>query len=333
MRLMPTLVSLVIGLALAGAPLGAQHGRGGMTSQTANEMEARVGKAAEARGLILTDAAKKAIVKEAVHQEVAAAPPATGTNATSASPVVPDARLDQLVTTLAVSAGTASKLDERDVQTHIDDAKVRQVISTLPADIEAHTAARGVTIPDDVRQKMIADFTKQSESLSKSGLPVDVIRQRNEATMRAFDAAIGTNPLTSQHYQMAFDQIFTRQVMMSIHSVPDGADVLVAGVNIGKTNVDGKPFEPGDYTFTFRLAGYRSVDRPFPVTPSLEPESLEETLVADDTASPSPQPADSSSSSKKPLEPPFPWTYVAIAIAIAVVIVSAVLAPVVLRKK
>jgi PEGA domain-containing protein len=320
-RLTRPAVALVIPFTLASVALNAQGGRVGMTSQAAKQMEEQVGKAAEARGLILTDAAKKAIVQEAVHQEVAAVPPAM-----PSTPIVPDTKLNQLVTTIAASAGTASKLDEREVQKHIDNAKVQQVTSTLPADIVAHAAARGLMIPDDVRQKMIADFTKQSDLLSKSGLSVDVIRQRNEASLRAFDAAIGTNSWTPEYYQVAFDQIFTKQVMMSIHSVPQGADVLVGGVPIGKTNVDGKPFEPGDYTFMFRLAGYRSVDRAFPVTPSLEPLSLEETLVANDTASSAQPPKPSLSPNTQ--EHPSPWKYV----AIAATIVAALLAFIALRK-
>jgi hypothetical protein len=140
---------------------------------------------------------------------------------------------------------------------------------------------RGKPVAEPVRVQMLQDLTKQSDALSKSGLPVEVIRARNEATLTAIDHAIGEKPITPQTYQTAMAEIFTKQVLMDIASTPDGASVAVEGVNLGKTNISGKPFEPGkSYTFTFTLAGYQPATRPYYVTPGLDTDSITEPLTA-----------------------------------------------------
>src|SRR6185369_17312246 len=116
------------------------------------------------------------------------------------------------------------------------------------------------------------------------GLPVDAIRVRNEATLRALDQALGATPITPQTYQQAMLEIFDKQVDLSITTTPPGATVAANGASIGTSNIAAKPFKPGPYVFSFRLAGYRPAEREFYVSPGDESESLDEPLAAEPSA-------------------------------------------------
>ena len=159
--------------------------------------EQEIDKAAAARGIKLTDAAKRVLARQAVHQEATTAPdigPVTG--------ALSDDKLSKLLTPLA-DAPQDKKLDAREVEMRVTDHKTKQVLATLPADITAHVRTSGKTLPDDVRVKMLDDLTKQSAALSTSGLAVEEIRFRNEATLHAIDQAVGSGPITTQSYQVA----------------------------------------------------------------------------------------------------------------------------------
>ena len=237
--------------------------------------EQEIDKAASTRGIKLTDAAKQALAKEAVHQEATS-------SASDSGPVtgaLSDEKLSKLLTPLADSQGDR-KLDAREVESRVADSKARQVVATLPDDIKQHERITGKAVPEDVRLKITEDLTKQSDALSKSGLAVDTIRLRNEATLKAIDSAIGTGPMTKQSYQRAIGDIFTRNVQLSILSTPDGASVTVDQFSIGKTNIREKPFKPGQYTFRFQLSGYAETERAYYVAPGLDSDSFTQGLTA-----------------------------------------------------
>jgi hypothetical protein len=179
---------------------------------------------------------------------------------------------------------------------------------------------------------MVEDLTRQSESLSKSGLPVEAIRVRNEATLRALDQALGATPITPQTYQQAMLEIFDKQVDLSITTTPSGATVAANGASIGTSNITAKPFKPGSYVFSFQLAGYRPAEREFYVTPGYDSESVDEPLVAEPSKGgvKTPESGASSPGVGIPNETngTFPWTY-AVLVGIIVVLAAAL----VMRRK
>ena len=322
MRRQRLLVWSVAFIILAFGTATAQHAeRAKPLSPTAvQKASEEIDKAAAARNIKLTDSAKQALAKEALHEE-ATAPARDSAVVTGA---LSDEKLSRLLTPLS-DAASDKPLDVRDVQTRVVDNKSKQVVAQLPDDIKTHERISGKRVPDDVRLKMMDDLTKQSEDLSKSGLPVDAIRQRNEATLKAIDLAVGSAPITTQTYQVARTEIFTRNVQLSILSTPDGAVVRAAGFQIGKTNITDKPFKPGPYTFTFLLDGYGQAERQFYVTPGLDSDSFTQALIplarSESTGGRSPESTAVPGSNPKP-SGGFPFGYAILGSIIVVLLVA-----------
>jgi PEGA domain len=276
-RLLVTAITVSI-VGLSALVLAQQRGRGPartISPAAISAAQQAIDKAAVARGLMLTDAAKEALAKEAVREQ--ATEPASDRSA------VTGALSDEKVTKLLAPLGNepATRLTDQDVRTRLASDKLKQIETTLPSDVQTHVAANRAGLPPEVQAKMVEDLTKQSESLSKSGLPVDAIRVRNEATLRALDQALGATPITPQTYQQAMLEIFDKQVDLSITTTPPGAMVAANGASIGTSNIAAKPFKPGSYVFSFQLAGYRPSDREFYVTPGYDSELVDEPLVAE----------------------------------------------------
>ena len=326
MRTRPLLVLVVTyGVLLAPVvPTAQRAARAKVLSPEAVEKaEQEINKAAGARGIGLTDAAKKALAKEALHEEATA--PTSGPGPVTG--VLSDEKLSKLLTPLA-GASPAKPLDVREVETAVVNSKTKEVIATLPGDIRAQEQLGGKTIPENVRLKMVEDLTKQSDALSRSGLAVEAIRQRNTATLKAIDSAIGTAPVTAQSYQVAMAEIFDRNVQLSILSTPAGAEVSAGGFPVGTTNISDKPFKPGWYTFKFQLAGYAAAERSFYVAPGNDSDSESFTQALSRVASASQPPLSTApgggSSSPSP-DGGFPWGYTILgSIIVALLIVVAV---------
>jgi hypothetical protein len=291
------------------------------------QAEQTIDKAAVARGLMLTDAAKEALAKEAIRQE--ATEPAPDRAA------VTGALSDERVTKLLAPLGNepATRFTDQDVRTRVANDKLKQIKTTVPSDVETHVAAKHPGLSPEVQAKMVEDLTRQSEALSKSGLPVDAIRMRNQSTLRALDQALGAAPVTPQTYQQAMLEIFDTQVDVSITTTPPGATVAANGESIGTSNIAAKPFKPGSYKFSFRLAGYRPSERDFEVTPGADPESVDEPLAPEPSGQPAANPGSGAPSpgaveKLKETNETFPWTYVVL-VGIIVVLAAAL----VIRRK
>jgi hypothetical protein len=317
-------------VALSTLVLAQQRGRGparAISPAAISEAQRTIDKAAVARGLMLTDAAKEALAREAVREQ--ATEPASDRSA------VTGALSDEKVTKLLAPLGNepATRLTDQDVRTRLAGDKLKQIETTIPSDVETHVAAKRQGLPPEVHAKMVEDLTKQSESLSKSGLPVDAIRVRNEATLRALDQTLGATPITPQTYQQAMLEIFDKQVDLSITTTPPGATVAANGASIGTSNIAAKPFKPGSYVFSFQLAGYRPAEREFYVTPGYDSDSVDEPLVAEPSGGGVNTPgsgAPSPGGVKVPKETngTFPWTYV-----VLVGIIAVLAAALVIRRK
>jgi hypothetical protein len=317
-------------VALSALVVAQQRGRGPartISPAAIREAQQTIDKAAVARGLILTDAATEALAKEAVREQ--ATEPASDRSA------VTGALSDETVTKLLAPLGNepATRLTDEDVRTRLASDKLKQIETTLPSDVETHVAAKRQGLTPEVHAKMVEDLTRQSESLSKSGLPVDAIRIRNEATLRALDQALGVTPITPQTYQQAMREIFEKQVDLSITTTPPGATVAANGASIGKSNIAAKPFKPGSYVFSFRLAGYRPAEREFYVTPGYDSDSVDEPLVADPSGqrvgnAGSGPPSPGAGEVPKETKGTFPWPY-----AVLVGIIAVLAAALVIRRK
>jgi len=294
-----------------------------LSPEAVEKAEQEINKAAGARGIGLTDAAKKALAKEALHEE-ATAPTSDNGPVTGA---LSEEKLSKLLTPLA-GASAAKQLDVREVETAVINSKTKAVVATLPGDIRAQEQLGGKTIPENVRSRMVEDLTKQSDALSRSGLAVAAIRQRNAATLKAINSAIGTAPITTQSYQVALAEIFDRNVQLSILSTPAGADVSAGGFPVGTTNISDKPFKPGWYTFRFQLTGYAAAERSFYVAPGNDSDSESFTQALSRVASasqPGPSTTPGGGSSSPSPDSGFPWGYTILgSIIVALLIVLAV---------
>jgi len=295
-----------------------------LSPEAVEKAEQEINKAAGARGIGLTDAAKKALAKEALHEE-ATAPTSDNGPVTGA---LSDEKIAKLLTPLA-GASPAKPLDVREVETAVVNSKTKEVVATLPGDIRAQEQLGGKTIPENVRSKMVEDLTKQSDALSRSGLAADAIRQRNVATLKAINSAIGTAPITPQSYQVALAEIFDRNVQLSILSTPAGAEVSAGGFPVGTTTISDKPFKPGWYTFKFQLAGYAAAERSFYVAPGNDSDSESFTQALSRLSASASQPALSTApgggSSTPSPDTGFPWGYTILgSIIVALLIVLAV---------
>jgi PEGA domain len=326
--LLLTAITVVV-LGLSALVLAQPRGRGAartISPAAISEAQQTIDKAAVARGLMLTDGAKEALAKEAVREQ--ATEPASDRSA------VTGALSDEKVAKLLAPLGNqpATRLTEQDVRTRLASDKLKQIEATIPSDVETHVAAKRQGVSPDVHAKMVEDLTRQSESLSKSGLPVDAIRIRNEATLRALDQALGATPITPQTYQQAMLEIFDKQVDLSITTTPQGAMVAANGASIGTSNIAAKPFKPGSYVFSFQLAGYRPAEREFYVTPGYDSESVDEPLVAEPSGGiKTPESGGTSPVTGKVLKQTngtFRWTY-AVLVGIIVVLAAAL----VIRRK
>jgi PEGA domain-containing protein len=314
-------------VALSALVLAQQRGRGPartISPAAIGEAKQTIDKAAVARGLILTDAAKEALAKEAVREQ--ATDPAPDRNAVTG--VLSDEKVTKLLAPLGNDPTT--RLTDQDVRTRVANDKLKQIETTIPSDVETHVAAKRQGLPPDVQSKIVEDLTRQSESLSKSGLPVDAIRVRNAATLRALDQALGATPITPQTYQQAMLEIFDKQVDLSITTTPPGAMVAANGASIGTSNIAAKPFKPGPYVFSFQLTGYRPAEREFYVTPGVDSDSVDEPLDAEPSGGGVKTPESGASSpgvAKVPTETngTFPWTYVVLVGIIAVLAVALVM--------
>ena len=295
-----------------------------LSPEAVEKAEQEISKAAGARRIGLTDAAKKALAKEALHEEATA--PTSGPGPVTG--VLSDEKLSKLLTPLA-GASPAKQLDVREVETAVVNSKTKEAVAALPADIRAQEQLGGKTIPENVRSKMVEDLTKQSDALSRSGLAADAIRERNVATLKAINSAIGTAPITTQSYQVAVAEIFDRNVQLSILSTPAGAEVSAGGFPVGTTNISDKPFKPGWYTFKFQLAGYAAAERSFYVAPGNDSDSESFTQALSRLSASASQPASSTapgggSSSPSP-DGGFLWGYTILgSIIVALLIVVAV---------
>lgn len=137
----------------------------------------------------------------------------------------------------------------------------------------------GVTVTPNARRTLEADVRKSTEDAAKSGISSARIEDQNRRYIRlAFDHA-KSGQLDTAVYSSYRNMLFRSLVRVNIRTVPVGADVVMEGRNIGKTALK-KPLEPDKtYTFTFRMAGYKTVDRSFAVQPSVDELDLEEVLI------------------------------------------------------
>src|SRR5262245_687991 len=188
MRTHTSLLIVAAAISLASAALTAQRGARArlVAPEAVRRAEQDIEKAAATRGIQLTDSARQALAKEAIHQEATA--PAGDTRPVTGA--LSGDKLSALLTPLA-DAPPEKKLDVREVETRVVGNKARQVASTLSADIKVHEQTSGKVVPEELRPRLTEVLRQQSDELSRSGLAVEAIRQRNEQTLKAIDGAVG----------------------------------------------------------------------------------------------------------------------------------------------
>jgi hypothetical protein len=148
------------------------------------------------------------------------------------------------------------------VQSALTEQKVKKITASLEDDMEKAVAGAGVTLTPQASASVHRDLMVRSIGMAKSGFPVETIKSRNAGYIKALAGAAGTTTIDDKSIGKARDALFRRIAYLTITSTPTGADVEVRGSQIGKTVIT-KPFQPGEYTFLFKLKGYKDTLRTF----------------------------------------------------------------------
>jgi hypothetical protein len=268
-----SIVCVVVYAGVGGAMLSAQRGAGAkkLPPGAVAKAEQAIEKAAAEKKITLSPGATQALAAEVIHQE--SAKPAPDVDA-----AISHAKLDQLLAPIEAAKST-TPISQDAAKTLVVQDKNKQVVSTLNDDIARHVQRSGKTVDDAVRVHMLEDLTKQSDALAKSGLPIEVIRAHNDATLKAIDLAVGDKPYTVQTYQLAYNDLFKTEIPVDFSSTPDGASVSINGSSIGSTNITAKMLYPGTYTVSFALAGFETATRPYSLAAGLDADSVTESLT------------------------------------------------------
>ncbi|MDO9287179.1 MAG: hypothetical protein Q7T83_00145, partial [Thermodesulfovibrionales bacterium] len=175
----------------------------------------------------------------------------------------------------------------------IIEKKIKQVNLTLSQDIYRNAEASGVTLSKGVEELIKSDLEMQTKEMAKSGLSTTEIKDRNQGYLRAIYTAISTNSLNKAsfdkasfdkaRYQNAKSIIFKPLIKLTITSSPEGSDVEVSNTPIGKTAIQEKQFESNkEYTFIFRLPGYKISERKYFVNSYPPQQKLDEILIKEE---------------------------------------------------
>jgi PEGA domain-containing protein len=312
LRLLPIVPIVFLGTALR---FSAQNGPVGSTSIA--KTQNTVGKRAAELNIALSDAARRELAVEAARQEAATPKGAEGkevANAKEEPSNASGARVDELLNSIRASQ-PRNHLEAVDVKRVIIDDKTSKIRSTLDKDIDTQAKAANVQIPNDVRTMLARDIEKQTAGLASSGLPVDVIHQKNDALLKNIVQNLQGAPVTAPAYSEVQRAIFQRFVDLRIESLPPGANVRMNNIELGRTDIPRQPLEPGKmYQFEFALPGYKPAAREYFVAAADDNALLREPLEPE-TAKPDGQPQTTTGPVAVPKSASFPWLYVLIGVA------------------
>jgi hypothetical protein len=279
----------------------AQTARAGAASIAKAQMA--IGKAAAERNMALTDDAKRELAVEAVRQEAASRKTTEGED-------ISNAKVDQLLNSVQ-DAQPRDHVDADYVKRVIVNDKTSTIRSTVDKEIDSQATAANVRIPDDVRLMLAGDIEKQTAGLAASGLPVDVIQEKNIAFLKNTVQRLQGAPVTASTYLQAQRAIFQHFVSLRIESVPPGAHVRMNNIELGVTDIPSQPLEPGKmYQFEFALAGYKTVPRSYFVAAGDDSALLREPLEPDAAKA-----GDKFRKSPETEPTSFPWLYVVVGVA------------------
>jgi hypothetical protein len=167
------------------------------------------------------------------------------------------------------------------VQSALTEQKVKKIRVSLNDDLQKASADAGVTLTPQASASAQKDLMILSTNMAKSGFPVDTIKNKNARYIRAIATAAGTMTIDTKTYSKAQAALFRQIIHLTINTDPAGAEVEVAGSALGKTIITDKPFEPGAYTFLFRLKGYKDTSRTYHVLPYPAQQQLDQPLPPD----------------------------------------------------
>ena len=259
-----TSIMAILGLAAAAGPFAHAQTSSPKTPVSPAAIaraQRAVDKAAADRKIEMSDSAKRELAVEVARQE-AAAPTAAEAPTAPAGPA-PEAKVDQMFRQIDF-AKPGVGADAALVKEAVAADKASQVRRTIGDNVAAQAAAASITLPDEVRTLLVQDLEKQTDGLAASGLPVDVIRSKNDIFLKAVTTKLQSVPLTPAGYAQVQQQIFQQFVNLRIESVPTGAHVKMNDVELGVTDIASQPLEPGKmYQFEFALAGYQPAKRPY----------------------------------------------------------------------
>lgn len=244
-------------------------------SVAGDNIEQVFSKAAEAKKLNFSPEAKDVIIKEIINRESYKGVPSLQMSMSYLESV-------QLVDAIAIKARGEMVTADLVISVIVEE-KVKQIREMLPDEISQSASISGIELTEGARKLLQADLLTKTERAAKSGLPIKEIKYRNEGYLKAIFASVTFKVLNEQTYMQIKSQIFQPLVKLTICSNPSGANVEIAGMSIGLTTIEDKPFEPGRaYTFIFKLSGYKTSSRKYFVTPYPPKQKFTEILIQED---------------------------------------------------
>ncbi len=173
--------------------------------------------------------------------------------------------------------------------------KVEQVTKNIEIDIKAVALKNNVSLDDETYRLIFAEMSKLTESSAASGLIFKEIVDRNNRYLKLLFTSVNqklgirsgdsgyfhnglltetmyhtqeikTNNIVNKEtlYEVSLGINLNKpRVLVNISTIPDGAEVFVNDVKIGKTIIPWKFDCDKEYNLSFNLVGFRKQSRPY----------------------------------------------------------------------
>lgn len=225
-------------------------------------------KSAAERNIYLKPEAKDVVVREMIRRAIN-----KQISANDIKIVLPEEEVSELYDKVVVKS-SKEDVSPKIVESILVGKKTAIAKTTIPSQIIQNVEISGVDLGKGMDQVLKDDLLLRAFRLAESGLTVDEINIKIDSSLKML-FRVGPK-LNKTIYKAIFSPI----VNLTITSTPDGASVELKGSHIGKTTINRKPLDAGDYyTFNFKLDGYKPSNHLFYVECYPDNQTLDEVLI------------------------------------------------------
>ena len=179
-----------------------------------------------------------------------------------------------------LAAAKKEKVNLETIESLLASRKIKQLAPNVSDQILKTSKLAGIKLNARSTNLIERDLMARINLMAKSNLPAEAIENNNGAYLNAIFAAAPAKVIGANAYAKARDTVFQRIVRLTIRSIPEGAEVEINGINVGKTVIEKKPMEAGyEYVFLFKLQGYKNDRRVFYVLPDQPTQEVDGFLL------------------------------------------------------